>query len=442
MTEVQGPGGTLSSKQVVVCVGTGGVGKTTIAAAIGLEAARRGARALVLTIDPARRLADALGVAELDNEPRELPAAMREELGIGGASAEPGQLFAMMLDMKRTFDDLVMRFADSAETRARILANPIYHHVSDALAGSAEYAAMEKVYEMVEADRFDLIVLDTPPSQHALDFLDAPRRLLEFLDSRLVKLLVHPAFSAGRFGIRLFQGTTQRVLKLVERVSGIAFLEDISEFLLAFEGMSDGFKQRAHRVQSMLMGDMTSFVLVAAPSPEAARGAERFLERLERSEVPLAGVIVNRTRLWPGGGDPPSALQESAGPGPADAALEHDIETLAHALAPNEESFEAAEVAARAASDAVASYAGLVRRDLESTAALRKRAEQSRLFVRLIPELPRDVHDLEGLSTVAQHLFADEPVPGESRRADDTAATRITAARKEVPPKEPRDAES
>jgi anion-transporting ArsA/GET3 family ATPase len=198
----------LLDKRIAVCVGAGGVGKTTLAAAIGLSAARRGRRAVVVTIDPARRLADALGVGTLDNQPRAIPRDVLAGLSV----PEEGALFAMMLDMKRTFDELVARFAADDEARERILQNSIYQHVSDALAGSAEYSAMEKVFEISERQEFDLIVLDTPPSQHALDFLEAPERLLEFLDSRLVHVLVHPALAAGRFGVRVFQRGTRRIL--------------------------------------------------------------------------------------------------------------------------------------------------------------------------------------------------------------------------------------
>jgi len=396
----------VATRRIVVCVGTGGVGKTTVAAAIALEAARSGRKALVLTIDPARRLADALGVGRLDNEPREIPEALRGALGL----VEGGRLFAMMLDMKRTFDDLVTRFADSAESRERILQNRIYQHVSDALAGSAEYAAMEKVYEMIESGRFDVIVLDTPPSQHALDFLDAPRRLLEFLDSRLVKLLVHPAFSAGRLGFKLFQGATQRALKLVERVSGISFLEDISEFLLAIEGMSEGFGDRAHQVQSMLLGPDSGFVLVAGPSFESARNALQFLKHLEHSRVPVQGMILNRMRLWPGGQPVPEALAD-----PTRASeLEADCERLAQALA-QVDGVGDGRRAARAALAAATEYASLVRLDLGSTRDLRRHAQQQGHFVRLIPELPRDVHDLVGLRTIAGDLFAEATVPQEGR---------------------------
>ena len=215
---------------------------------------------------------------------------------------------ALMLDMKRTFDELVTRFAESEEARERILGNRIYQHVSDALAGSAEYSAMEKVFELSERDDFDLIVVDTPPSQHALDFLEAPRRLLEFLDSRLVQILLHPAFAAGRLGFRLFQRGTERVLRVIEKVSGVSFLEDISEFLLAFEGMSEGFRERARQVQARLLGPDAAFVLAASPAVASTKHALAMLERLVTAQVPLAGVIVNRVHLWPVDGPTPERV--------------------------------------------------------------------------------------------------------------------------------------
>ncbi len=285
----------LVRRRIVVCVGCGGVGKTTVAAALALEAARRGRRALVLTIDPARRLADALGVAALGNVPQPLPRESLAALQV----PEQGSLSALMLDMKRTFDDLVERFAESEEARARILSNPIYQHASDALAGSVEYSAMEKVYEMSEAGDYDLIVVDTPPAQHALDFLEAPQRLLEFLESRVVQMLIHPAFAAGRLGFRIFQRGARRVLQVMESVSGISFLEDVSEFLLAFEGMSAGFRQRATHVRSLLLGPESGFVLVAGPGGDSVRQATELRQRLETFGVDLEGVLVNRVRLWP-----------------------------------------------------------------------------------------------------------------------------------------------
>ena len=378
------------SRRILVCVGTGGVGKTTLAASLALQGARLGRRTAVLTIDPARRLADALGVRELGNQPTALPRERLAALGVPDA----GSLAALMLDMKRTFDDLVTRFADSEASRQRILGNRIYQHVSDALAGSAEYSAMEKVFELSERDDLDLIVVDTPPSQHALDFLDAPRRLLEFLDSRLVHVLLHPAFAAGRFGVRLFQRGAERVLRVIERISGVAFLEDISEFLLAFEGMSEGFRERARRVEARLTGPDAAFVLAAGPSRESTRHALALLERLDSAGVPLAGVVVNRVHLWPGPGPTPECVPEPARRDEARAAL-------AAALGGSDAS-EPEALAALAAADG---YAGWVRADHEASAELAVRIGRRGGFVRRVAELPGDVHDLEGLASVADRLF-------------------------------------
>ncbi len=389
----------LEERRILVVVGTGGVGKTTVAAALAVEAARRGRRVLALTIDPARRLSDALGLErpgdETPGETQTLPPTAEAQLGI----ALPGRLDAMMLDMKSTFDGLVDRFAEGEETKARILENPIYQHVSDALAGSAEYAAMEKVFELSESGRYDLIVLDTPPSQHALDFLEAPRRLVEFLDSRIVQLLVHPAMAAGRFGFRIFQRTSQRVLQIIERISGVGFLQDISEFLLAIEGMSAGFRDRATRVSRLLLGSESAFLLVAGPSPEAARTGFEFLARVRGTGVPVAGVLVNRMRLWPGGEVPASmrgGTIESA-----------DVEALAAALAsgPRPLPAETAMHAARSAIAGTKRYASLVVLDQRSASPLREQAERNHQIVGCIPELPRDVCDADGLLRIGDVLF-------------------------------------
>jgi anion-transporting ArsA/GET3 family ATPase len=383
--------------RIAVCVGSGGVGKTTVAAALALEAARSGRRALVLTIDPARRLADALGVAALGNQPEELPRAALAALGV----PPQGGLSAMMLDMKRTFDDLVDRFADSPETRARILANPIYQHVSEALAGSVEYSAMEKVYELDAQRAYDLIVVDTPPSQHALDFLEAPQRLVEFLDSRIVHMLIHPAFVAGRLGFRLFQRGARRVLQILERVSGIGFLEDVSEFLLAFEGMSEGFRQRANGVRALLLGPETAFVLVAGAGRDSVQQALELRQRLAGFGASLTGVLVNRVRIWPGGGPPPDL-----------AGAEGSLGALAAALAASEGAGFPAQAAAKAALGAAAGYAAFVRRDARETAALRSAVEKQGGYWGAIPELSGDVHDLAGLAQVARAIFGSQADPG------------------------------
>lgn len=380
----------LADREIIVCVGCGGTGKTTVAAALGLEAARRGRKALVLTIDPARRLADALGVESLGNQPE---AIARETLDAFGVPPR-GNLSAVMLDMKRTFDDLVERFAESEAVRDRVFDNSIYQHVSNALAGSVEYSAMEKVFELHESGAFDLIVVDTPPAQHALDFLEAPQRLLEFLDSRLVKMLIHPAFAAGRFGFRLFHRGTQRVLQTLERITGIGFLEDLSEFLVAFDAMAIGFRDRAHRVQSLLLGSVSSFILVAGPGRESTRHATDFLDRLEGYGVSLAGVLVNRIRLWPSKDTPPGD----------DALRSADLEALRDALWACEGAGYPAQLAAEAAGRAATRYADWVRADARSAQPLRERIEARGCFWCCIPEFEIDVHDLSGLARVADRI--------------------------------------
>jgi anion-transporting ArsA/GET3 family ATPase len=410
----------VTRRRLVVCLGTGGVGKTTVAAALAVRAAQGGRRVLVITIDPARRLADALGVSQLDNEPRELSGEVLRELG---ASAG-GSLSAMMIDMKRTFDDLVDRFAESPEMREQILGNQIYQHLSDTLAGSVEYAAMAKVLEMYERKDFDLIVVDTPPSQHALDFLDAPQRIVEFLDSRLVKTLINPALAAGRFGFRVFHRATERILALMERVTGLTFLEDISEFLLIFADMSDRFQSRARDVRALLTGSQAGFVLVAGATPEAAMNGELFLEHLEKSEVPLVGVIVNRVRLWPSDG--PSGAYTETAPVIADGPeLRADVEALTRVLTEVGGPQTKPEATATAAVQVARRYASLVWQDARSTASLRGRARQSGLFYRAVPEFPRDVHDLSGLVQIGRHVFDDRPVA--SAQASETNAQETAA---------------
>ena len=400
-----GLGRLLEERQILVVAGTGGVGKTTIAAAVAVEAARRRRHVMVLTIDPARRLYDALGLEHVEQaapgDTQTLPVRSRRQLGI----AEPGRLDAQMLDMKSTFDGLVERFADGPETRSRILENPIYQHLSARLAGSAEYAAMEKVFELAESGIYDLIVVDTPPSQHALDFLEAPRRLVNFFDNSLVARLVHPAMAAGRFGFRLFQRTSQRVLGAIERISGVGFLQDISEFLLAIEGMSAGFRERATRVRELLMSSDCAFLLVAGPHPEAARSGHDFLARMQTTGVPVEGILLNRMRLWPSGEVPTQLLR-----GEVAAA---DLKTLADSLASGADALasDLAKQAAHSAVETTKRYASLVKLDQQSTAPLREEAERNRRIVACIPEFPRDIGDADGLLRLGDLLFRN-PLPG------------------------------
>ena len=396
MSPAHDPADILRTRRVVACVGAGGVGKTTLAAALGLGAARRARRALVLTIDPARRLADALGLRALGPEPCAIPRPVLERLGVPPG----GELSAMMLDMKRTFDDLVERFAPDAATRQRILGNLIYQHVSDALAGSAEYSAMEKVFEMSARPEFDVVVLDTPPSAHALDFLEAPERLIGLLDSRIVQLLLHPAFSAGRLGLRLFSRGAHQAFRWIERITGFGFLEDVSEFLLAFEGMAEGFRRRAESVRRLLFGPETAFVLAAAASRESVAHARDLLARLEAHRAGVVGVVANRVRCWPGG-------PGGAPPLPAAGERAHWAARLAAAFRVQDGPSFPAEHAAQAALEVLDGYAAAVSRDAEATAPLLAEAALRGCFVRRVPELPRDVHDLDGLAEIERRVFTD-----------------------------------
>jgi anion-transporting ArsA/GET3 family ATPase len=287
----------------------------------------------------------------------------------------------------------VTRFSENDAARDRVLGNPIYQHVSDALAGSAEYSAMEKVYELTESGVADLIVLDTPPSQHAIDFLEAPERLLAFLESPVVQLLFHPAFAAGRMGMRLFQRGTVAVLRTIERVAGIGFLEDISEFLLAFEGMAEGFRERARAVQALLVGPDAAFVLASGPDPQSVAQAGAFLDRLEVSKIRVAGLLLNRMHLFEAEPPPLGVLDEGS------------IGALTEALAADAEPGYPARKAAEAAISTLRSYAAMVDRDRRATEPLIARAARAGIFHRRIPEFDGDVHDLEGLLRIASYIF-------------------------------------
>jgi anion-transporting ArsA/GET3 family ATPase len=273
----------VATKRVIVCCGSGGVGKTTTAAALGYLAAQAGRRVVVMTIDPARRLAQALGLETLDAEPQRIAVA-----------SAPGALYAMMLDPKRTFDALIDRYAGSAAARETIHANRYYQHLSSSLAGSREFMAMEKVYEMGQSSDYDLLIVDTPPAQHALEFLDAPTRLLELFEGSFVNLLMQPYRVAGRIGFEMFRRSSDRLLKVFERLTGYDVLTDLSDFFLAFSGMSAGFRARSQRVLGMLREADTSFLLVCVPEPASLAEVDRFYARLKDDTYPLGGVIINR----------------------------------------------------------------------------------------------------------------------------------------------------
>lgn len=364
----------VAGTRVVVCAGAGGVGKTTTAAALAAGMAQRGRRVLVLTIDPARRLAGALGLPETDDDEHEVDLAAH---GMAG----PGTLHAAMLDARRTFDALVREQAPTPEAAERILRNPIYQQLAGAVAGSHEYMAMERLYEVWSSGRFDLIVLDTPPSRHALDFLEAPGRVTRFVDGRTLRLLVRPSVRAGRMGMRFLGPGPNLALAAVERLTGVTLLADISEFLASFEGMYEGFQRRADEVSRLLASPETTFLLVTVPLPEPIDEADYFWRALRERGLPFGGVVMNKVHpAYVGAGRDVRgrarrALREAGVPDPT---------------------------AERAAGNLL---------DLQALAE-RDRANIDRLEARLgagsvvcVPLLEHDVHDLEGLASVARHLF-------------------------------------
>ncbi|WP_327094427.1 ArsA family ATPase [Nocardia vinacea] len=266
--------------RVVVCCGSGGVGKTTTAAAIGLHAAEQGRKVVVLTIDPARRLAQSLGVADLDNTPQRVAL---------GPEAK-GELHAMMLNMRRTFDDMVLEHT-SPEKAEQIFANPFYQTVASSFGGTQEYMAMEKLGQLAGRKEWDLIVVDTPPSRNALDFLDAPQRLGNFLNGRMIRVIMAP----GRGVTRLVTGAMSLAVRGVSTIVGGQMLKDASNFLQSLDSLFGGFQDRADRTYAMLSKPGTHFLVVAAAEPDALREASFFVDRLSTERMPLAGLILNRT---------------------------------------------------------------------------------------------------------------------------------------------------
>jgi anion-transporting ArsA/GET3 family ATPase len=275
---------TLDTARIVVCCGSGGVGKTTTAASLALRAAERGRRTVVLTIDPARRLAQSMGLTELDNNPRRVD---------GVDTSAGGSLEAMMLDMKRTFDEIVLTHAESGKAQA-ILANPFYQALSSSFAGTQEYMAMEKLGQLQATGAYDLVVVDTPPTRSALDFLDAPERMTTFLDGRMIRILLAPAKAGGKAYFRVVSGGFAVFTSVITRLIGAQVLQDVSQFVAALETMFGGFRERAQATYDLLGSPGTAFVVVAAPERDALREASYFVERLAQEDMPLAGLVVNR----------------------------------------------------------------------------------------------------------------------------------------------------
>ncbi|HXN40638.1 MAG TPA: ArsA-related P-loop ATPase [Myxococcaceae bacterium] len=360
----------MERNDVLVCVGEGGVGKTTIAATIALRAAVQGKPSLVCTIDPARRLANSLGLSELGNTESRIPP---EHLRAAGLSAD-APMYAMMLDTKRTWDEFVERYAP-ADKREQILASRFYQSLSSALAGSQEYIAMEKLWQLHSKKDYQLIVLDTPPTAHALDFLDAPNRVLDFLDNDAARWLLRPALVAGRWGLQIFSFGGNYMAKTLAKLTGTDTLRELAEFMLAISGMNESFRERATQVRELLAADRTSFVLVTAPRSEGIEEVAQFQRVLQQNHMSIAAVVLNRVQPPPLPSDWTEAAQEQ---GALRAKLEATLE----------ERRRAAE------------------RDAETIAAIRAVCEPTPLIE--VPALPTDVHDLRSLWRTGRFLFGEE----------------------------------
>lgn len=295
----------LEGRRIVVVAGAGGVGKTTVSAALALGLASRGARVAVVTIDPARRLAAALGIGDLGDEPRRVDPARAEAAGVAMA----GTLDALQLDPRATFDRLVAREAPDEAARQRILRNRIYMQISGTVAGAQEFMAVERLHELVDSGRYDVVVLDTPPARNALDFLDAPERMMRFVEGRGLRLLLGPRSGAGRAGWRAVRAGGNVVMSVLERLTGAQLLTELADFLQSFDGMYQGFGARASAVKALLGSDSARFVVVTGPHPEPAGEAIALWRRLRDERYPLGAVVVNRVHPEPpGGGSPPDGL--------------------------------------------------------------------------------------------------------------------------------------
>ena len=372
---------------IIVCTGAGGVGKTTTAAALGLRAAEQGRNVCVLTIDPAKRLAQAMGLSSLDNTPRQVPGVC--------APDGSGSLFAMMLDMKRTFDEVVEGHADPARAE-QILSNPFYQTLSSSFAGTQEYMAMEKLGQLrtrAQAEgTWDLIVVDTPPSRSALDFLDAPARLGSFLDGRFIRVLTAPARGAGRGLGRLAAMGFGMFTSVLNKILGAQILADLGTFVAAIDTTFGGFRERADETYALLKDSGTSFVVIAAPERDALREAAYFVERLRTDDMPLAGLVLNRVQDV----DDPELTSEQAGAGA------QNLDELALSSSP-----------AHAETERLT--AALLRLHAQRLSLAARQQHLADRFTAAHPGVPmtsvlalaEDVHDLDGLRTVGELLAKD-----------------------------------
>ena len=382
----------VADHRILVCVGSGGVGKTTTAASLGLWGALHGRRSIVLTIDPARRLADSLGVGPIGNA----PSAVAPEALAGLGEEAAGTLTAMMLDQKGSWDELVARHAPSEEARQRILDNAFYRQLSQSFAGSQEYMAVEQLGELDASGEFDLIIVDTPPTQHALDFLEAPDRLLAFLDRNIIRWFVRPGFSAGWSTLQSMNRTVGFLLQKVEDATGVVALSQVSEFFNAMGGLFEGFQERVERVTGLLRDPATAFVLVAGPDEHVLGQVDYLVRQMQSRAMPLKGVVMNRVHSL-------GADHENDRRTTNEIATEIEPEVAA-ALGLQSGEAGARDVASSLASN-LAGWRARARGDVLRTELFRSGLPPEIPLVQ-VPDLGGDIHDLGGLGGLHAYLFA------------------------------------
>lgn len=367
----------IEEKRVLICCGSGGVGKTTTAAALALFASSQGYKTIVLTIDPAKRLANSLGIQDIDYREKEIPARRLKEAGV----PSKGSLFAMMLDTKQTFDSLIRKYATDSETAEKILNNKLYQHLSNMMAGSQEYMAMEKLYEIVQERDYDLIILDTPPSRHALDFLDAPKKMSAMIGDSIMKWFLKPSLFVSRAGLKFLNKSMRRVFRSFDKVAGFEFLQDLSEMLVTTSGLLGGFQERADKVQALLHDSGTSFLLIASPQPIPLQEADYFHQKIREYELPFSGFLFNRVQLPPEkGGKLPNGIR------PKTRKQYEEVGRL---------------------------FSNLSKRDFRELKGFQEKLKRKSISVlfQILPQLDHDVHDLEGLYELGKILFSEEELP-------------------------------
>lgn len=365
----------LEQKRIILVCGSGGVGKTTTAASLALQGAALGRKTIVLTIDPAKRLANSLGLNTLSYAPQRLdPKKLERILKVDNPFCE-----AMMLDTKRTFDQLVCKYAPSKAVEKKILENKIYQHLSSMMAGSQEYMAMEKLYELSQVSDHELIIIDTPPTVHAIDFLEAPQKMVDAIGHSMLHLLLKPAMMMGKQGFKFFEKGSQMVLKMFDRITGFAFLQDISEMLVSFQDLLGGFKGRAEEVKGILTDSNTAFLMVCACEQKSVAEARYFSQKLEELKLPLAGLIINRVH-------PYYRVSEKR--------KTEDEETLTSLVGTS---------CAQKMLLCFDQYSALAKRDRSYIETLAKELDNDKCLVE-IPLFDADIHDLEPLWALGKYF--------------------------------------